>query len=99
MASIRPSDRVNANVRLVRQLGAGGMGSVWLAHHEQLNAPVVVKFMASAFAGDASAIARFRREAAAASEVRSPHVVQVLDFGVSDGGRPSSSWSCSRART
>jgi serine/threonine-protein kinase len=79
---------VTSNVRLVRPLGAGGMGSVWVAEHLSLRTHVVVKFMSTELAENADAIARFSREAAAASQVKSPHVVQMLDHGVSDGGTP-----------
>jgi serine/threonine-protein kinase len=73
---------VTASVKLVRPLGEGGMGSVWLAEHQALHTQVVVKFIASEYSGNAEALARFSREAAAASQVKSPHVVQTLDHGV-----------------
>jgi len=88
MSSAVPGAMINSNVRLVRELGAGGMGSVWLAEHLALQAPVVVKFMANALASEADYVARFSREAAAASQVRSPHVVQMLDHGVTADGIP-----------
>jgi serine/threonine protein kinase len=72
-------------VRLSRQLGAGGMGSIWLADHLSLKAPVVVKFMSEALMLNADAVDRFSREAMAAAQLRSPHVVQVFDHGVTDG--------------
>jgi serine/threonine protein kinase len=72
-------------VRLSRQLGAGGMGSIWLADHLSLHAPVVVKFMTAELLANADAVRRFQREAMAAAQLRSPHVVQVFDHGVSDG--------------
>ena len=81
-------ENVTPTVRLVRQLGEGGMGSVWLADHTSLRTEVVVKFMASALANDRESLARFSREAAAASQVKSPHVVQVFDHGVTDTGVP-----------
>ena len=79
---------VTANVRLLRPLGAGGMGRVWLAQHEGLHSEVVVKFLSEALEGDAEAMERFSREAAAASRVKSPHVVQMLDHGVTAAGQP-----------
>lgn len=87
-ASAYPGAMVTQNVRLVRELGAGGMGRVWLAEHLALRAPVVVKFMSGALASNADYVARFSREAAAASQVRSPHVVQMLDHGVTPDGIP-----------
>src|SRR3984957_17421031 len=79
---------VTTNVRLVRPLGEGGMGSVWVADHLSLRTQVVVKFMAHELAKSPEATARFSREAAAASQVKSPHVVQMLDHGVSPDGSP-----------
>jgi len=83
-----PGMMVTSNVRLVRPLGAGGMGSVWVADHLSLRTTVVVKFMAREMAGNSEATARFSREAAAASQVKSPHVVQMFDHGLGDDGRP-----------
>jgi len=79
---------VTPKIRLVRPLGAGGMGSVWLADHLALHTQVVVKFISAELANHKEAIARFEREAAAASQVKSPHVVQILDHGVTDEGTP-----------
>jgi serine/threonine-protein kinase len=58
------------------------MGSVWVAEHVSLRTQVVVKFMSKELASSTEAVARFSREAAAASQVKSPHVVQMLDHGV-----------------
>jgi serine/threonine-protein kinase len=79
---------VTSNVRLVRPFGEGGMGSVWIAEHLSLRTMVVVKFMSRDLAKSSEAIARFSREAAAASQVKSPHVVQMLDHGVGETGAP-----------
>src|SRR5688572_879426 len=76
--------------RLERQLGKGGMGSVWLAEHLALRSWVAVKLMDPAIAATAEGAERFRREAQAAASLRSAHVVQVLDYGVPTrgAGRP-----------
>jgi eukaryotic-like serine/threonine-protein kinase len=66
-------------------LAGGGMGAIWAAHHVGLESPVVVKFMLSELSGDVLAQARFEREARAAAQLRSPHVVQILDYGVEAG--------------
>lgn len=68
--------------RLIRQLGQGGMGSVWLATHLALDIPCAVKFIEGEIAQLPEAQARFEREAKAAAQLRSPHVVQILDHGV-----------------
>ena len=79
---------VSTNVRLLRPLGEGGMGAVWVAEHQSLRTQVVVKFMAADLVKSAEATARFSREAAAASQVKSPHVVQTFDHGITPEGTP-----------
>jgi serine/threonine-protein kinase len=60
------------------------MGSVWRAQHLDLDAPVAVKLLDPSIATNAEGIARFHREAQAASALRSPHVVQILDRGLDE---------------
>ena len=72
---------------LLYELGRGGMGAVWVAEHLTLRSKVAVKLIDSRIASSPEAIQRFEREAQAAAKLRSPHVVQVLDFGV-DAGSP-----------
>jgi eukaryotic-like serine/threonine-protein kinase len=79
---------ITPNIRLARPLGGGGMGSVWVAEHRGLGTQVVIKVISEQFALHADAHERFRREAAAASVVKSPHVVHVMDFGITTDGRP-----------
>ena len=81
--SAEPGSRVTPQVRLVRPLGAGGMGTVWLARHEALGVDVAVKLVNSMVAASPTALRRFEREAALLAKVRSPHVVAVLDAGES----------------
>jgi hypothetical protein len=71
--------------RLNRQLGRGGMGSVWHATHLGLDVPCAVKFIEGEYALLPEAQSRFEREAKAAASLRSPHVVQILDHGVWQG--------------
>jgi serine/threonine-protein kinase len=76
---------IDQRYRLLSPIGRGGMGAVWRAEHVALRTPVAVKLLDPAIAHDAEAVARFRVEAQAAAALRSPHVVQILDFGVSEG--------------
>jgi len=76
---------VATRFRLVRELGKGGMGAVWLAQHTALDIPCAVKFIHAQAAQNPEARARFEREAKAAAALRSPFVVQILDHGVCDG--------------
>ncbi len=73
--------------RLDTRLGAGGMGAIWRAEHLILKAPVAVKLLERDAPPDEDTVARFLREAQAAAALRSPHVVQIIDYGV-DGRWP-----------
>ena len=67
------------------QLATGGMGSVWVARHVDLEVPVAIKFMGPEVAESEEGRNRFEREAKAAAFLQSPHVVNVQDYGVDDG--------------
>lgn len=73
---------VAGRYRLERPLARGGMGSVWIARHLQLDSAVAMKFMAPEYASSAEARIRFEREAKASAQLKSPFVVQVHDYGV-----------------
>lgn len=70
--------------RLVHRLARGGMGSIWRALHVDLQAEVALKFIRPDAADHGRSRERFRREARVLAQLRSPHVVQVLDFGIHD---------------
>ncbi|AUX44184.1 protein kinase [Sorangium cellulosum] len=80
--------QVTSTLRLSRQLGKGAMGSVWVADHLALGTQVAVKFMSPAYAEQGGFVERFRREAMAAAQIKSPHVAQVFDHGVTADGAP-----------
>jgi len=71
--------------RLLRLLGEGGMGRVYLAEDETLGRRTAIKVVSERFAADADARARFLREARAMATVEHPHVVRVYSFGESAG--------------
>ena len=77
--------KVLGHCKLVRLLGKGGMGEVWLARHETLQKDVAVKLLPADFTKNAEAVERFLREARSAARLEHPNVVQVLDAGSSDG--------------
>jgi eukaryotic-like serine/threonine-protein kinase len=75
--------------RLISLLGSGGMGEVWLAKHRLLARPAAVKLIRqeAQTGGDREQlIRRFQREAQVTAGLRSPHTVQLYDFGVNDNG-------------
>ncbi len=65
------------------RLAVGGMGEIYAATHVRLPGRFAIKVLAPQLAGDPAAVARFCREAAIASLLRHPHIVQVIDFDVS----------------
>src|SRR4028119_1222057 len=67
--------------KIERELGKGGMGTVYLATHVGTERPVAVKIIAPQFMERAEFVERFRREARAAGRLRHPNVVNVTDFG------------------
>lgn len=75
---------VDGKYRIERQLGKGGMGTVYLATHIGTERPVAVKIIAPQFMKHAEFVERFRREARAAGRLRHPNVVDVTDFGIAE---------------
>src|SRR5829696_846438 len=82
---LTPGAMVHARYRLERPLASGAMGAVWVARHLELDVPVAVKFIGASAGTAPMSRARFEREAKAAAQMRSPYVVQILDYGVDDG--------------
>ncbi len=78
--------------RIVDKLGSGSFGEVWLARHQVLRRPAAVKLIGPEALGarDAKAartmVRRFEREAQATSQLRSPHTVDLYDYGLAPDG-------------
>jgi len=83
--TFRPDTLVANRYLLVRKVGAGGMGSVWAAHDQALDAPCAVKLVNEHLVSNEEVRARFAREAKLAAQLRSPHVVHVFDCGEANG--------------
>jgi len=77
---------------LREQIGQGGMGEVWLAEHRTLARPAAIKIVRPDLLADGDraagtqAVKRFAREAQATAALRSPHTVEIYDFGVTEDG-------------
>ncbi len=70
---------------LQRQLGRGGMGTVYFAHDPVLDIPVALKVPHPEIASDPHALDRVYREARAAARLAHPHICRVFDVGCADG--------------
>ena len=75
---------VDQKYRLVKLIGQGGMGSVYLAQHVRLDKQFAIKFMLKEWANDKNALSRFRNEALAASGLNHANIASVLDIGDTD---------------
>lgn len=80
--AVKRGDIVAGKYRLKRVLGKGAQGHVWEGVHEQMGTPLAIKMLDPNLAGRADYVSRFKREARAAAALRSPHVVQIFDFGI-----------------
>src|SRR6185312_12158426 len=71
---------------IVRRIGEGGMGQVYLAEHVKMRRRSAVKVLHQGMVNDPDAIARFNREASNASQIQHPNVAAIYDFGETDDG-------------
>jgi serine/threonine-protein kinase len=84
--------REMGSYRLTEQLGEGGMGEVWRAEHRMLARPAAIKLVKPEVLGSVDddrrrqTLARFEREAQATALMRSPHTIELYDFGVTEDG-------------
>ncbi|HEY5145920.1 MAG TPA: serine/threonine-protein kinase, partial [Polyangiaceae bacterium] len=87
-APVREGDLLAGKYRVERVLGAGGMGIVVAARHEELDQMVAIKFVRDEALDNDEAVQRFLREARAAVKLKSEHVARVLDVGKLESGAP-----------
>src|SRR4030095_10869107 len=81
-----PGDVVEGKYRIVRVLGEGGMGAVYEGENIRIRHRVAIKILHAAVAAAPQVVERFEREAQAAGQIGSEHIVEVLDLGVLPNG-------------
>ncbi|MBU1221438.1 serine/threonine protein kinase [Myxococcota bacterium] len=82
------SGEIIEKYQLIRLLGEGGMGQVYLAEHRFTKRRVAVKVLFSRLAGNETLLSRFQKEAQAASLVNHSNIVEIIDYGLDPGGCP-----------
>jgi eukaryotic-like serine/threonine-protein kinase len=83
-----PGQRISDTVCLKRQIGEGGMASIWLAEDSSLGRDVAVKFLSPTLCNRDEAHERFHQEAGAIALIESPHVPKVYCEGTLPDGTP-----------
>jgi Tol biopolymer transport system component len=84
--ALEPGTRLGP-YEITSQLGAGGMGEVYRAHHTALRRDVAIKIVPAALASDPVALARFHTEAQAVAALSHPNILGIFDIG-NDAGAP-----------
>jgi serine/threonine-protein kinase len=77
---------VAGRYRVIKPLGEGGMGQVYLAEHEAIEKKVALKVLRPEYSRKEDIVTRFQQEAISASRIKHPNVLDVFDFGQLDSG-------------
>lgn len=74
-------DATIGNYKVMRKIGEGGMGSVYLAEHPLIGKKVALKVLHSEFASNQDVVTRFFNEARAVNDIDHPNIVDIIDYG------------------
>src|SRR6266550_2926510 len=85
---LAPGTLIAGRLRIVRLLGAGGMGAVYEVEHEITKHHRALKLLHPQFKAYPSVVTRFLREASAAGRIGNPHIIETFDAGELDTGEP-----------
>jgi eukaryotic-like serine/threonine-protein kinase len=79
--SLEPGQLIDGKYRIVKMIGEGGMGAVYLGENVRINRKVAIKVLHAAYTGNQEVMQRFEREAQAAGRIGNDHILEVLDLG------------------
>lgn len=79
---------LDGRLKVLRRIGEGGMGTVYVAEHVGLGKQVAVKVLNAQYAGQDEIVSRLHSEARHAAAIHNEHIVDVFDIGTTPGGRP-----------
>jgi eukaryotic-like serine/threonine-protein kinase len=85
---LAPGTILQGTYRIVAPIAEGGCGEIYLADHTRLPGRVAIKVLHHGAQRNAEVLSRFRQEAEITATLHHPHIVQVLDFNVTDQGYP-----------
>jgi eukaryotic-like serine/threonine-protein kinase len=77
---LSPGFRLGA-FELIRELGRGGLGQVWIAYDQRLNRQIALQLLSRQFTTDVGRVLRFQREARAASDLNHPNILNIYSMG------------------
>jgi serine/threonine protein kinase len=82
---VRTHDVLLGRYKLLEKIGEGGMGTVYVAHDQELDRQVAVKLLASNLVNDDEVVERFEREARLTAKLDHPNIVPIYDVGRHEG--------------
>src|SRR5215212_1384101 len=87
MQDVAGQPLIGDRYRLLKKIGEGGMGEVYLAEHIYIEKRVAIKLLRPEVLSNQEAVSRFRQEARSASSIGHDNIIQIDDFGTLPDGR------------